>query len=392
MKMYLMLLILLSSSSVAQTLRVATFNVSMEAGNYVGLDASPTGNELFDLLEKGQHQQIRNIAEIIQRVRPDIILLNEFDYVTDCRKGIDAFNANFLQVAQNGSKPIHYPYHFVAPVNTGVVSDVPLNHSRNTEAPGNNTFGFGLYPGQYGMVLLSRFPIDNEQIRTFQRFLWKDMPENNIAEIKDDTGKTWYSQQTMSALRLSSKSHWDIPLKVNGKRIHILASHPTPPVFDGPENRNGWRNHDEIRFWLDYIGPPESAEYIYDDLGIKGGFTGQRFVLLGDLNASPVEGDAFREPISQLLAHPKVSQFPLPKSKAGSQNNPDSVHSQNHTAAWGMMVDYAISSTIGLAVEQNGIFWPEASDELYRLVENRAASSDHRLVWVDVSLVDIQPE
>ena len=36
---------------------------------------------LLSLLESGEHPQIRNIAEIIQRVAPDIILLNEFDFV-----------------------------------------------------------------------------------------------------------------------------------------------------------------------------------------------------------------------------------------------------------------------------------------------------------------------
>ncbi len=73
-------------------------------------------------------------------------------------------------------------------------------------------------------------------------------------------------------MRLSSKSHWDIPININGKEIHILASHPTPPVFDGPENRNGNRNHDEIRFWRDYIDNTQ-ANYIYDDGGKKGGLS-----------------------------------------------------------------------------------------------------------------------
>ncbi len=71
--------------------------------------------------------------------------------------------------------------------------------------------------------------------------------------------------------RLSSKSHWDVPVKVGNKTIHILASHPTPPSFDGAEDRNGKRNHDEIRFWKDYISD-SSNQYIYDDKGVKGGF------------------------------------------------------------------------------------------------------------------------
>jgi hypothetical protein len=57
-------------------------------------------------------------------------------------------------------------------------------------------------------------------------------------------------------------------VKVGGKTIHVLASHPTPPTFDGAEDRNGKRNHDEIRFWRDYISE-KTSNYIYDDKGKK---------------------------------------------------------------------------------------------------------------------------
>ncbi|MDQ3106173.1 MAG: GAF domain-containing protein, partial [Actinomycetota bacterium] len=57
-----------------------------------------------------------------------------------------------------------------------------------------------------------------------------------------------YSQAERDVLRLSSKSHWDVTLNIGGTLVHALVSHPTPPVFDGTEDRNGKRNHDEIRF------------------------------------------------------------------------------------------------------------------------------------------------
>lgn len=379
-----LIIMLFGSSAYAGSIRVASFNVSMEAGNYIGLDAKPEGNELFTLLAKGEHQQIRNIAEIIQRVRPDIILLNEFDFTPDNQSGVEAFLNNYLSKSQNGAEPIQYPHYFVAPSNTGVKSDVALNHSRKDNAPGNNAYGFGLYPGQYGMVLLSRFPIEKQQSRTFQTFLWKDMPDNRIRYIVDETGVPWYSKEAQSALRLSSKSHWDIKILVEGKPLHILASHPTPPVFDGPENRNGHRNHDEIRFWNDYIGPEVGSAYIYDDQGDKGGFSGERFVLLGDLNASPTEGDGFKEPIVNLINNQKIADTGLPTSSGGKLHSPDNKHAQHHTAAWRMTVDYALPSKSGLTVVDKGIFWPQSDSELSRLVADRAASSDHRLVWVDV--------
>ena len=41
---------------------------------------------------------------------------------------------------------------------------------------GDDSFGFGAFPGQFGMAVYSRYPIDFRHIRTFQNFLWKDMP------------------------------------------------------------------------------------------------------------------------------------------------------------------------------------------------------------------------
>src|SRR5437764_4348644 len=88
----------------------------------------------------------------------------------------------------------------------------------------------------------------------------------------DQTGQPWYSDDELKIFRLSSKSHWDVPIKIGKRTVHVLASHPTPPAFDGPEDRNGKRNHDEIRFWADYINiGPDMHPYIVDDAGERGG-------------------------------------------------------------------------------------------------------------------------
>jgi hypothetical protein len=168
----------------------------------------------------------------------------------------------------------------------------------------------------------------------------------------------------------------------------VLASHPTPPVFDGPEDRNGRRNHDEIRFWADYLSDGEIAAYIYDDTGGRGGLAAERFVVLGDLNASMEEGDARREGIEELLGHEKVRRGLLPTSDGGRANRADSKFSPAHTAAWGMRADYVIPSKAGWRLVDAGVFWPTQDDPLFRLVRNRRASSDHRLVWVDLELVE----
>ena len=81
---------------------------------------------MTDLLTPN-NAQASAVAEIIQRVRPDVLLINEFDYYapTDAHPEgplIEAFRDNYLEVAHNGAAPIDYPYSFVAESNTGIAS------------------------------------------------------------------------------------------------------------------------------------------------------------------------------------------------------------------------------------------------------------------------------
>ena len=139
------------------------------------------------------------------------------------------------------------------------------------------------------MVVYSKYPIDQMGIRTFQHFLWRDMPG---ALLPDDPSTAapadWFSPAELDVVRLSSKSHWDLPILVGNKVVHFLVSHPTPPVFDGPEDRNGTRNFDEIRFWADYI-TPSAAGYIYDDHGVEGGRAHRPLLLDPPLHRELVE-------------------------------------------------------------------------------------------------------
>ncbi|WP_394222050.1 endonuclease/exonuclease/phosphatase family protein [Alteromonas gracilis] len=378
------------SANENHVIKVATFNVSMEATNYKALGFKPSEDVLQHVLADGNHQQVKNIAEIIQRVNPDVLLLNEFDYVADKSKGIDAFVKNYLNVSQQGLTPVDYPYSFVAPVNTGEPTEFDLDNNGKAEGVGGDAYGYGLYPGQYGMALLSKFPIDVENIRTFQQFKWHHMPHPQIPIIPNNSGSTeqgtpWYSVDEWAALRLSSKSHWDVPVKVGEKTVHILAMHPTPPNFDGEEDRNGKRNFDEIRLMADYLSP-EKGGYIYDDRGEKASLTNDtRFVLVGDFNAADI-GDKYREGvIEQLTEHELVNNTVIPTS-AGGAGSSSAKYSNRFTAYWGARADYVLPSQYGFDVKSAGVFWPAKTSRLYRLVKSREASSDHRLVWVSLSL------
>ena len=378
------------SAEEINTLKVATFNVSMEATNYKALGMEPSDEVLQHVLSTGEHSQVKNIAEIIQRVNPDILMLNEFDYIADKSKGVEAFVKNYLNVSQRGLEPVDYPYTYVATVNTGEPTKFDLDNNGKAEGFGGDAYGYGLYPGQYGMALLSKYPIDVDSIHTFQKFKWHHMPHPQVPVIPDENGNTdqgtpWYDVEEWAALRLSSKSHWDVPVKVGDKTVHILAMHPTPPNFDGSEDRNGKRNYDEIRLMADYLSP-DKGTYIYDDNGEKVSLSeNARFVLVGDFNAADI-GDKHREGvIEQLTEHPLVNNDTIPTSAGGAAVS-GAEFSNRFTAYWGARADYVLPSRYGFHVNDTGVFWPAKTSDLYRLVKDREASSDHRLVWVSLSL------
>ncbi|MEL7466501.1 MAG: endonuclease/exonuclease/phosphatase family protein [Pseudomonadota bacterium] len=361
----------------AGAIRVAAFNVSLNRRN---------PGELVQDLRLGDKAktapQIDAVAEIIQRVRPDVILLNEIDWD---RRGVSAtLFRDRLMSGAGGADGVDYPHIFTASVNTGVSSGFDLDGDGRLWGA-RDAFGFGYFEGQYGMAILSRLPFDEAAIRTFQNLRWAEMPGALIP--RDHYG------EAADHLRLSSKSHWDAPVLLpDGRRLHLLASHPTPPVFDGPEDANGRRNHDEIRFWTEYA---TGADWMTDDAGAQGGLeAGASWVVLGDLNADPVDGDGLRAGIIGLM---QIAQDPGPKSAGGAEAA--SVGSNRFhkgdpaldTADWkdkggpgNLRVDFALPGP-GLEIVGSGVFWPAEEDPLRRLVgEGGKASSDHRLVWVDV--------
>lgn len=370
----------------------ATFNAS--------LNRSGAGVLATELSNPGSAQP-DVIAEIIQRTRPDVLLINEFDFDAG-NVALDGFQNNYLSVAHGTAAPIFYPYRYTAPSNTGIFSGFDLD---NSGAAGdfvpNDSFGFGFFPGQFGMAVYSMQPIDFTSIRTFQNFLWKDMPGALLPDDPAFTGAAdWYSPAELDVFRLSSKSHWDIPIEIGRTTVHFLVSHPTPPVFDGPEDRNGTRNHDEIRFWADYIHPGRSG-YIYDDNGTFGGLAGNaRFVIAGDQNSDPLDGDSIPGAIQQLLDHPMVNTKVTPTSPGATEQDAlqggiNLAHLSDPAfdtadfsdfAPGNLRADYVLPRK-NMKITDAGVFWPLSTDPDFGLVGTFPfPSSDHRLVWIEVKV------
>ncbi len=360
-------------------------------------------------LRNPEQPRLQKAAAYIQRLRPDILLINEITYdqpgdpgyVEGEPPGSNAgrFVETFLAVAQEpGLEPIRYNT-YMPTTNTGLASgldldndgqiadevpEIPPTNSDGSPGPqtpegrayGGDAWGFGMFPGQYGMALFVRegLEIVADSIRTFRLLPWQAMRDAELP-VNPETDTPWYDDEEITPFRLSSKTHMDVPVRLpNGTALHLLASHPTPPAFDGPERRNVLRNAAEIRFWHDYL---DGADYIRDDDGDATPFDANApFVILGDLNADPDEGNA-TEPIQRwLLSHPRVQGSVAPQAdSSGIIAYPDL--DPDDTAGWGLRVDYVLPST-NLRVQASGIWRPTDTDT------TGVAVSDHFPVWLDI--------
>ncbi|WP_018716426.1 endonuclease/exonuclease/phosphatase family protein [Arhodomonas aquaeolei] len=353
-------------------LRIVTFNAALSRRTPGGLDAD---------LAAGDAQALA-VARILRRLQPDVLLLNELDY-TPCGTALVRLRRDYLAGSGVPEPPLVLPHAFTAAVNTGIPSGLDLDRDGRRDGPAD-ALGFGAFPGQYGMALLSRHPIATGA-RTLRRLLWRDVPGAYLPR-DPDSGRSWYTPAALARLPLSSKSHWDIPVDVGGHRLRLLASHPTPPAFDGPERRNHCRNHDELRLWRDYL---DGADYIVDDRGDPGGRPDHApVVLLGDLNADPHDGNGDAAMIDALRHHPTL-QDPAPRSTGGAARTAQAKGDPAlHTLAsggFGLRVDYCLPDR-RLTVRDTGVHWPAPGAPGHELVGDgrRVVSSDHRAVWLDV--------
>ncbi len=372
----MVLIALTVAPAAAETLRVATY----------GADLSRAGpGVLLHELGREPEAELATAVRVIQAVRPDVLLLTRFDH--DLRgRALEAF----LELLRQGAEGIDYPHVFAAPVNAGVPIGFDMDDDGRL-AGWDDNLGFGKFPGHGGMALVSRLPIDAEAARTFRTLLWRDLPGARLPERED--GTPYPSAEAQAVMRLSSRSHWDVPVVLeDGGRLHLLASAPTPPLFDGPEKMNARRNADEIGFWLHYL----DGEPLRDDLGHKAAAPDAPLVVLGDLQLDPKDGAGQHDAVAGLLAHTAL-QDPEPSSAGaaaaaraqGGANRDQQGRATLDTADWrdeggpgNLRVDYVLPSA-GLEVAEAGVFWPAPGAPL---AEPVAEGSPHRLVWVDLVL------
>ncbi|MBD3679100.1 MAG: endonuclease/exonuclease/phosphatase family protein [Rhodobacteraceae bacterium] len=359
-----------SSAFATNSIRVAYFHSD--------LSRDGPGLLLRDIVS-GKDAQIAAVVAVIRAVRPDVLVLADFDFDAS-HAALTAF-ASRLEAAD-----LPYPHRFSRAPNSGRASGFDLDRDGRFGRP-QDSWGFGEFAGQGGIALLSRFPIVGTESRDFSGLPWRDLPGKNLPEIE---GEAFYPADVRDQMPLSYTVHWDVALRLpSGEHVRIWTYHATPPVFDGPEDRNGLRNRDETAFWLAYLAGR-----------VGGGATDDPFVILAGANLDPADGDGRPEALLELQSHPRV-QDPRPASRgaveasrlqgganAGQKGDPalDTADWPDDPGPGNLRVDYVLPSR-DWEVLDAGVFWPASDDPTRTLIgRDGNLASRHRLVWVDLGL------
>ena len=304
-------------------------------------------------IRSGTDPQVAAAVQVIAAANPDVLVLTGFDW--DWRG--EALAAFAALLAQAGAD---YPYRHAGQPNAGLATGLDLDQDGRQGGPGDAQ-GFGLFTGQGGMAVLSRHPLG--QVTDHSGTLWRDLPGNLMPPAPPEVA---------AVQRLSSVAHWQVPVSLPAGRLTLLAWSATPPVFDGPDDRNGRRNHDEAAFWLRHLPPG-------------------RFALMGKANLDPEDGEGRPEALRALIA---AARDPAPRSEGGAApqagvNARQQGNAALDTADWpdedgpgNLRVDLVLPSP-DLAVTGSGVLWPRPG---MPLADAAAAASRHRLVWVDVRM------
>ncbi|MEL6572761.1 MAG: endonuclease/exonuclease/phosphatase family protein [Pseudomonadota bacterium] len=288
---------------------------------------------------------------------PDVLVLTDFDYDYD-------------QLAlQSFAQLTGYPHTFSRAPNSGVPTGLDLDRNGKV-GEARDAQGYGRFTGDGGLAVLSQHAIETGAVTDLSDVLWRDLAGATLPDT--------LTAEVAAVQKLSSTAHWIVPVTAPDGQFDLLISAHTPPVFDGPEDRNGLRNQDEILLWqavLDgtFGAPPTNV------------------VFTANFNLDPFDGEGRRAKLLALLEDPRL-QDPKPRSAGGAAAaNPDHQGDPGlDTADWAetgpgnLRVSYVLPAATWEVVDA-GVFWPTADDPQATLLgSDGRAAGPHHLVWVDI--------
>ena len=320
----------------------------------------------------------------------------------------DFLSASHGNVVRGMTDGIDYAYRYTPNTNTGVASGFDLNNDGWWVATTPSVSAVS--PGSWFHHLL-RFEIVG--VRSFQNFRWKDMPGNLT---NDPTASCRISTAPMRSMRFACPQEpwtWSAT-----REVHFLTAHPTPPTFDGAEDRNGKRNHDEIRFWSDYVSGGATAATSTTTRAAAAACSGCEVRHRRRLQRRPAGWRRLRRS-DRPTARQSAGEFAMTLASAGGgRHRPGSEQEAPISRSAAIPPTTPPTSRIGAGQpsgglrclrrhgdQRFGVFWPtdevqgDSNDTgaLFDLVGTSATrtstpdfpSSDHKAVWVDVQVAAV---
>lgn len=293
------------------------------------------------------HPQVLAASSIIGKFRPDILSLNEIEARPEAPQ---LFMENFLL---NCDDPLLYDYHYMAHTNSGVPTGLPHPYEQK---------GFGLFEGQYGISLYSRFPIITGEVRSFEGFPWSALPAG-LSCLGEGIG--WLP----GGFPLFSTNLTDIPISIGGGVVHVVLLHASIPV-KGPFNRE--RNGDQLVFLNEYISGRQLP-------GVEPFSAHEPFVMMGDLNADPERGGGMKSSIRRLLANQALNGIVPEQPTFLEGGGVDEPYLKRE--GFSLRLDYILPSR-AFYVQEYEVFRPDGP--LWWKIARRA--SDHFFVYADCDI------
>lgn len=299
----------------AETFTFATFDT--------GLGRRGPGLMLRDL-QAGRDAQAEAAVALIAAADADVLLLMDVDW-DDGGAGVAALQARLATAGRV------YPEAVALRPNSGVPSGVDLDGDGTTHEA-RDALGYGWFTGDSGLAVLSRHPLG---------------PVRDLSDVPWEAGPEVLPVAARGIVPLATTAQWVVPLRLPGAEVTLITMAAGTPVFDGPEDRNGIRNRDELAFVATLVDAAKLP------------------IVMGRANQDPAGGEGWGDALRRLLGHPALRDA-VPTDEDGS------VATVDWRSVGPMRVDYVLPPRAARIVGSGTLH-----DE---------TAGPARLVWVEIAL------